>query len=93
MANVTLCWDCCRATGGCPWANELIPVKGWTAQKIHKTSSKPYDTYIVLDCPLFERDAVGGGLKRYKENKDEHKGDASDINLSNFADYRRRNCI
>ena len=64
--QATLCWDCRLATGGCSWANERIPVEGWTAKEFGKTTSKPYSTFIVYDCPLFIRDAIGGGLKRYK---------------------------
>ena len=66
----TLCWDCSKATGGCPWADYGRPVKGWTAREIQKSSSKPYLSYVVYNCPLFDRDAMCGGLKRYKKGKD-----------------------
>ena len=61
----SLCWDCARATGKCRWSASLQPVKGWTVKTIKASGAKPYDTYVVLACPLFERDAVGGGIKRY----------------------------
>ncbi len=65
MANkFTLCWDCKKATGGCSWSNKLRPVKGWTAQEVKPTSSKPYTTYLVEQCPEFKRDAYNSGLKR-----------------------------
>lgn len=62
----TLCWDCHNATGGCPWSDNGKPVKGWTAKEVQKTNGKPYSTYIIYDCPLFIRDAINGGLKKYK---------------------------
>ena len=72
MAETTLCWDCSRAIGGCSWSDEGKPVRGWTAKGTQKTSTKPYNTYLVIDCPLFDRDAYGGGLKKYKkENENE----------------------
>ena len=60
----TLCWDCARATGNCPWADRLVPVKGWKAIKIQPTATKPYGSYIVLDCPGFIRDAYDGGTRK-----------------------------
>ena len=66
----TLCWDCANATGGCPWSKRLRPVKGWKAIHTKKMLyGGIHDSYIVLECPLFERDAVGSGLRRYKEEK------------------------
>lgn len=69
MAGFTLCWDCARATGGCPWSDILRPIKGWNATLMKKNSSRPYDTYVIHECPGFKRDAIGGGMKRYKENE------------------------
>ena len=65
----SLCWDCANATGTvCCWANYGKPVDGWLAEKTKKAS---YDTeeygYLVIDCPLFIRDAVRGGLYRYRK--------------------------
>ena len=66
ITSMTLCWDCKRATGGCSWSARLKPVKGWTAKETKKDS--PFSSYIVEDCPLFERDAIRGGAARYKKD-------------------------
>ena len=60
----SLCWDCERATGGCPWSDRLRPVKGWTATFLEKTTTRPYSTYLVHECPGFKRDAYDGGTRR-----------------------------
>ena len=57
----TICWDCKRATGYCAWSKSFKAVKGWKAvpTKIQRVTP-PYDTidsYLVLECPLFEPDA------------------------------------
>ena len=62
----TLCWDCARATGGCPWSDRLRPVKGWTAIPTRKNTMLA--SYIVIECPGFIRDAYASGLKRYKKD-------------------------
>ena len=65
----TLCWDCSKATGGCRWADEFKPVRNWDARKIERKdhSDRPMYTYLVLDCPEFDRDACGFGQKRLRE--------------------------
>ena len=69
-----LCWDCANATGGCSWSDNLRPVKGWEAKRTHK---KEFDSWLVINCPKFERDAYDFGLyrtadrKRWKEDDDE----------------------
>lgn len=63
----TLCWDCEKATGGCSWSNELIPVKGWSAKNTTKKGG--YDSFYVYNCPLFERDAYKGGTFRLEKRK------------------------
>ena len=65
----TLCWDCKNATGNCCWSSYGKPVPGWTAQKLQKSSAKPYETYVIEECPQFIRDAIGGGLKKYTEGE------------------------
>ena len=64
MVPFTICWECKNATGGCSWTQSFIPVTGWKATIIKPTSTKPYSTYIVEECPEFERDAYDGGIKR-----------------------------
>lgn len=61
---MTICWDCARATGGCPWSDRLRPVKGWKVIEIKPSSNKPYSTYIVQECPGFIRDGYDGGTRR-----------------------------
>ena len=63
--NYTICWDCKNACGGCSWSSSLIPVKGWTAIPTHNCSQS---SYLVTECPEFERDALNGGLKRYRKD-------------------------
>lgn len=68
--SLTLCWDCARACGYCSWSSRLKPVKGWVAEKTSKeTHGSISSSYIVYECPDFVRDAVGHGLKRYKEGE------------------------
>ena len=67
ITSQTLCWDCANATGGCSWASELIPIKGWKAIETKKQTL--YSSFIVYECPLFKRDAYRNGLVRYKEGE------------------------
>lgn len=67
----TLCWDCKNATNNdCPWADHGEPVPGWGARatKIkhrHGTGDAVItDSYHIWRCPLFERDAERGGMKK-----------------------------
>ena len=62
----TLCWECAKATGGCQWSDRLQPVDGWEAIQTHNQTGS---SYIVTNCPLFKRDAVNSGLKRYGYNE------------------------
>ncbi len=65
----TLCWDCAKAVGKCSWSKRFRPVKGWEIIPTHKITSdgRGYKSCIVIKCPEFEQDAVGGGLRRYKD--------------------------
>ena len=60
----SLCWECKKAVGLCPWSAKLKPIPGWEADKFGATAQKPYSTYLVKQCPLFERDAYDGGMRR-----------------------------
>ena len=65
MAKImTLCWDCARACGGCEWSRAVDPepVPGWTARPT--VNGNGTESYLVEDCPLFERDAWDGGTRR-----------------------------
>ena len=55
----SLCWDCANAIGTCSWSDRLEPVDGWHAERSEKG-----DTWNVIDCPEFDRDARNGGTKR-----------------------------
>ena len=66
----SLCWDCGRSVGEnkCPWASCFKPIEGWRAYKTKKAcSGEDNYSYLVVECPLFERDAVRGGLFKYRE--------------------------
>lgn len=68
MSGFTLCWDCKNACGGCNWSKNLAPVKGW---EVKIARSKCQVSYLVVRCPEFKRDAIGGGIKRYREEHDD----------------------
>lgn len=77
MAGYTLCWDCKNAaTSGCRWSKDLKPVEGWTAVKTDKRLSKGLrmSSFLVIECPEFERDAYNGGLMRKEEYEARMKG-------------------
>lgn len=71
----TICWDCSRACGDCPWSSEAQPVEGWSAMKtqvkLHCETARREpvytDSYVVLSCPMFSRDSYEYGL--YWANK------------------------
>ena len=74
----SLCWDCANATRPdvCPWVEDFTPVDGWDAEPTicHEHAEQPYESYRVRNCPLFERDAIRGGVKRCVLRGDaEHK--------------------
>lgn len=71
----TLCWDCKMSTDmSCSWSSDFEPVPGWEAEpeklKIGDGRSESYsDSFNVTACPLFLRDAYGGGMYRLSEKK------------------------
>ena len=71
--NQTLCWDCAKACAGCNWSRQHEPVDGWEAvpTKIKICSTVEMDTYRVINCPEFERDALNGGTIRLPKVKGE----------------------
>ena len=66
ISQSSLCWDCANSTkGGCSWSAEFKPVEGWVAKPMKKeTQYGDGKSYLVYSCPLFDRDAFGGGTKR-----------------------------
>lgn len=70
LQNQTLCWDCRKACGGCPWADEFRPVRGWDAEEtiLRLGNGTETQSYRVSKCPLFVRDCQyihGRGHIRY----------------------------
>lgn len=55
-----MCWDCKNACCGCCWSQDFKPVPGWkaTPTKIKQKEGIFIDSYIVHDCPQFEKDVV-----------------------------------
>lgn len=72
MANFdqTICWDCSKACGGCSWSDHFAPVNGWVAipRKVYASNDGMASSFIVRECPMFDRDAVGFGMKWSKKN-------------------------
>ena len=64
----TLCWNCAHSVHPdvCPWVDDFTPVPGWTAVKtsLMQDSVQPYESYRVVSCPLFKRDAYRGGTRK-----------------------------
>lgn len=68
----TLCWDCELAVDPekCPWVAEGREVPGWWAVKTRIRGNGDFsDSFCVLHCPLFRRDAENGGMKDWKEEE------------------------
>ena len=67
----SLCWDCANACGDCSWSRhyDKKAVKGWTVrEKLVTVDGDIVDeSYCVIKCPEFIRDAMKGGLVRVKE--------------------------
>lgn len=63
----TLCWECANANCGCSWSQSFKPVEGWVAIP---TYSKVFRSYIVIECPEFDRDSTNNGLKRIKRRNE-----------------------
>lgn len=56
-----LCWDCAKATGGCDWSREFLPIPGWDATPAVRNGEA---SYVITGCPEFERDAWNKGSSR-----------------------------
>lgn len=57
--DMTLCWSCTKATGGCTWSqtlNDLVP--GCVAKPKTRVYAEMVETsYTILECPEYEKDA------------------------------------
>ncbi len=87
MNKYTLCWDCAKATGtmDCQWANAGKPVRGWHAEKVEKTVSRPYSTYCIYRCPKFIRDSYYGGTVKLDGRKCRRERFDSEIQIGGRA--------
>ena len=57
-SKTQLCWKCDKATGGCSWAHNGTPVKGWTAEPTvirddTDINGSIIKSYRITKCPLF----------------------------------------
>lgn len=62
--SMTLCWRCANTNGNrCPWfAKDAKPVEGWKAlRRDLYMSPRKVESYIVIDCPLFEEEGKYNG--------------------------------
>lgn len=55
----SLCWWCKNCYGGCSWAEDFTPVKGWTAEPTiirSKDGKRTYPSFKVSQCPEYVKD-------------------------------------
>lgn len=93
VGDCSLCWDCANATlpHKCPWVGDGTPIDGWWARKTKLKfkggdgSGGSYvrmvDSYNVIVCPLFERDAWRGGQFKHDTDKKTNLKDATESDL------------
>lgn len=59
----TLCWDCEKALGYCPWSERFDPVPGWNATPtkipLYDGNGGYMDSFLVHECPMFVPDCKG----------------------------------
>ena len=56
----TLCWECRRAVGLCPWSRFGEAVDGWKAiPTVIEEEAGNFNSFLVLECPLFQEDEKG----------------------------------
>ena len=52
----SICWECKKICGKCSWSRNFTPVPGWRAEPVKRRyQGKMEGTYIVQDCPEYER--------------------------------------
>lgn len=69
----SICWDCRKASGLCDWTDHWkhMPIPGWQAEKTFlRCKGELTESYLVIECPEFDRDAYNGGKDR-KEDYEE----------------------
>ena len=67
----TLCWSCARFSGRCSWSAHFEPVAGWNAEPdMLKLGfrKQAIQTYTVLQCPLYKKDAEKDGNERMEDH-------------------------
>lgn len=70
----TLCWDCANAVEPeiCPWVGSGSPVPGWVAEKTYiRSNTVTPESYRVISCHLFDRDAIRKGQRYYVKGLDD----------------------
>ena len=60
------CILCKKCFGGCSWADNLEPVKGWKAKQVSKKTGE-FASYKIYFCPEFEEGDAAEGCE-YDEN-------------------------
>lgn len=89
----TICWDCQKACGKCPWSREFREVKNWIALptkiKTFDVNGEPktIDSFIIMYCPLFEKD-ISPEKKSINEICDKYK-----INVRTYYRWKKRKFI
>lgn len=55
----TLCWECAKAGGQCPWSRRFEPIEGWLASCVPlQCYSRTGISFIVHACPQYEHEDV-----------------------------------
>lgn len=53
--QASICIDCEKSCGLCPWSSKLKPVAGWTATPVDRITKGKYKKGVyVTECPKFE---------------------------------------
>lgn len=83
----SLCWDCRNATRPmvCSWARDFTPVKGWKATPTRIGNYCPYESYLVRECPLFQRGSYKGGLVEDSFSPKEPPTELDNKDMKNLA--------
>ena len=51
-----LCWNCKKATGGCSWVDDFVPVIGWDATPT--VVDEIEESFEIKSCPEFVEDDI-----------------------------------
>lgn len=54
--RTSICIDCEKSGGLCPWSAKLKPVAGWTATPVKRDTNGRYKKGLhITECPMFEK--------------------------------------